>query len=122
MRISEVAERTGLTISTIRFYEKSGLCPFVERGADGKRSFSKTDADWLELLASLRATGMPMNGMRRFAELYASGDTTIRERKAALLSHRQSLEERQAELERCRVILDRKLRKYDEILGDQVCE
>jgi DNA-binding transcriptional MerR regulator len=119
MRISEVAERSGLSISTIRFYEKSGLCPFVERGADGRRRFSKTDSDWLELLGSLRATGMPMSEMREFADLYASGDATIPERKAALQSHRQSLENRQAELERCRTILERKLQRYDEITRDQ---
>ncbi|MDV4169673.1 MerR family transcriptional regulator [Rhodovulum sp. FJ3] len=119
MKISEVAELTGLSLSTIRFYEKSGLCPFIRRGSDGKRRFSKTDADWLELLASLRATGMPMSEMRTFADLYASGDTTIPKRRAALLAHRQSLEDRQAEVERCRAILDRKLQKYDEIMKDQ---
>lgn len=119
MKISEVAELTGLSISTIRFYEKSGLCPFIERGANGKRRFSKTDADWLDLLASLRATGMPLSEMRVFADLYASGDSTIPKRKAALLAHRQNLEVRQAELERCRTILDRKLQKYYEIMKDQ---
>lgn len=119
MKISEVAELTGLSIPTIRFYEKSGLCPIIERGVDGKRRFSKTDADWLELLGSLRSTGMPMSDMRAFADLYASGDATIPKRKAALLAHRQSLEVRQAELERCRTILDRKLQRYDEILEDQ---
>lgn len=119
MKISEVAELTGLSISTIRFYEKSELCRFIERGADGKRRFSKMDVNWLELLASLRATGMPMSEMRRFAELYACGDTTIPKRKAALLAHRRSLDVRQAELERCRTILDHKLRRYDEIMKDQ---
>lgn len=119
MKISEVAERTGLSISTIRFYEKSGLCPFIERGSDGKRTFSITDTDWLVLLASLRATGMPVSEMRSFAELYASGDETIPERKIALLAHRQSLKDRQAELNQCRAILDRKLQRYDEILEDQ---
>ena len=119
MKISDVAELTGLSVSTIRVYEKSGLCPFIQRGADGKRRFSKTDADWLELLASLRATGMPMSEMRTFADFYASGDATIPKRRAALLAHRQSLEVRQAELERCRTILDRKLQRYDEILKDQ---
>lgn len=119
MKISEVAERTGLSISTIRFYEKSGLSPFVERGADGTRRFTKTDADWLELLASLRATGMPLSEMRAFADLYASGDVTIPERKAALVAHRQNLDVRQAELDRCRTILDRKLQRYDDILKDQ---
>lgn len=122
MKISEVAKRSGLSISTIRFYEKSGLCPFIERGADGKRVFSKTDADWLELLASLRTTGMPMNEMRAFAELYAAGDATIHARRAALLAHGQRLADRQAELDQCRTILDRKLQKYDEIMKDQACE
>lgn len=119
MKISEVAELTGLSVSTIRYYEKFGLCPLIQRSADGNRQFSKTDADWLELFASLRATGMPMSEMRSFADLYASGDATIPKRKATLLSHRQSLEARQAELERCRAILDRKLHKYDVTMKDQ---
>ena len=119
MEISEVAKLTGLAVSTIRFYEKSGLCPAIQRGADGKRRFSRANVDWLELLASLRATGMPMCDMRTFADLYASGDATIPERKAALLSHRKSLEVRQAELEHCRKILDRKLQIYNEITKDR---
>jgi hypothetical protein len=57
--------------------------------------------------------------MRAFAALYASGDKTIPNRKTALLNHRQSLEDRQDELDRCREILDRKLKIYDEILEDQ---
>ena len=119
MKISEVAHRTGLSISTIRFYEASGLCPFIERGPDGRRIISPTSADWLALLASLRATGMPMDQMRAFARLYAAGDDTIPARKAALLAHRQSLEERQSDLDRCRALLDQKLDKYDEIMKDQ---
>jgi DNA-binding transcriptional MerR regulator len=119
MKISEVAERTGLSISTIRFYESSGLCPLIKRGSDGKRAFSTRDTEWLTLLASLRKTGMPLAEMRAFADLYASGDATIPARKFALLAHRQSLEDRQAELDRCRDILDRKLQIYDEISEDQ---
>ena len=119
MKISEVADRTGLSISTIRYYERSGLCPHIARGADGRRVFTRTDADWLALLASLRATGRAMAGMRAFAELYAAGDSTIPQRKAALLAHRESLDARQAELERCRVLLTRKLQRYDEIMEDR---
>ena len=119
MKISEVAERTGLSISTIRYYENSGLCPAVGRGPDGKRRFSVSDADWFLLLASLRETGMPLSDMRAFAALYSAGDKTVQQRKAALLAHRRSLDARQAELDRCRAILDRKLLKYDEILEDQ---
>ena len=119
MKISEVAERTGLSISTIRFYEASGLCPHIARGSDGNRVFSATDTDWFVLLASLRATGMSLSKMHAFAKLYASGDDTIAQRKTALVAHRQSLADRQTELDRCRAILDRKLQKYDEVLGVQ---
>lgn len=119
MKISEVAERTGLSLSTIRYYEKSGLCPEIRRGPDGKRQFSSTDTDWFLLLSSLRETGMSLSNMRTFAKLYAFGHETVPERKAALLMHRKSLDDRQAELDRCRTILDRKLLKYDKILEHQ---
>ncbi len=117
MKIAEVADLTGLSISTTRYYEKSDLCPPITRGADGARRFSISDADWLRLLASLRATGMPMSKMRDFARLYKLGDEAIPKRKAALLEHRQSLLDRQVDLDRCRKILDRKLAKYDEMIG-----
>ena len=118
MKISEVAAKTGLSISTIRYYEQTGLCPGIGRGADGQRSFTGTDVDWLLLLSSLRATGMAMADMRRFADLYARGDDTIRDRKAALVAHKRSLDARQAELDRCRALLEGKLARYDALLGD----
>ena len=116
MRISEIAEKTGLSLSTIRYYEKIGLCREVGRGADGKRRFSTSDADWFLLLASLRETGMSLSDMRAFAALYAVGDKTVAQRKAALLAHRESLDDRQAALDRCRAILERKLQLYAKIL------
>lgn len=62
---------------------------------------------------------MPTSEMRAFAALYAAGDETIPQRKAVLLQHRQSLAQKQEALERCRAILDRKLARYDDVLGDQ---
>ncbi len=118
MRIAEVAERSGLTVSAIRYYEKSGLCPPISRGPDGKRQFNATDLDWLTLLSSLRETGMTLSDMRAFAALYRGGDETIPERKSALLKHRDSLAIRQVQLDRCHDILNRKLKKYQEIIGE----
>lgn len=77
MRISEAASRSGLSIDTIRFYEKSGLLPSIGRGADGRRWFSSENVEWLVLLSSLRDTGMPMKTMQHFAELYRKGDTEL---------------------------------------------
>ena len=118
MRISEVAEQTGLSIATIRYYERIGLCPRIHRGAGARRRFKATDVEWLTLLASLRETGMPMTEMARFADLYRRGDETVRDRKAMLLAHRESLTARRAALEHCAALLTVKLQKYDEIMGE----
>ena len=115
MRISEAATQCGLSIDTIRFYERSGLLPPIERGRDGQRRFSAVDVDWLTLLASLRGTGMSMKTMRHFAGLYRQGDATIPERKKVLLDHARHLERQRDALDRCADILAYKLKRYDEI-------
>lgn len=117
MRISEAADQSGLSVDTIRFYERSGLLPPIERGPDRQRRFSALDVEWLILLASLRDTGMPMKTMRHFAGLYRKGDETIPERKDLLLEHGEHLERRRAALDRCADILAYKLKRYDEITG-----
>ncbi|WP_299672071.1 MerR family transcriptional regulator [uncultured Roseobacter sp.] len=116
MRISEAASASGLNVDTIRFYEAKGLVPKVTRSSDGQRRFSQENVDWLTLLYWLRASGMPMKIMQRFAELYAQGDGTIAERKAILLDHAQRLERRRDDLDRCEDILNRKLEIYEEYL------
>lgn len=118
MRISEAASRSGLRIDTIRFYEKPGLLPAIARGQDGNRRFSPEDVEWLFLLSSLRETGMPMKKMQRFAKLYQHGNDTIPDRRKVLLEHSEHLERRKADLDRCAKLLDYKLTRYDEIMGD----
>lgn len=117
MKIAEVAAKCGLSIDTIRYYEKAGICPAVRRGSDGKRRFSPEDVDWLALLASLRETGMPTKTMKYFAGLYQQGDGTVSERKRMLLEHEKRLQVQQASLAKCRNLLTHKLARYDDILG-----
>jgi DNA-binding transcriptional MerR regulator len=114
MRIAEAASKSGLSIDTIRYYEKSGLVPEIRRGSDGHRRFSPEQIEWLTLLYWLRKTGMPMQTMRRFASLYHDGDTTISERKEVLLAHSERLKRRRAELDSCEEILARKIAIYRE--------
>ncbi|MEL6791981.1 MAG: MerR family transcriptional regulator [Pseudomonadota bacterium] len=117
MKISEVADRSGLSIDTIRYYERIGLCPPVQRGSDGHRAFTQEGLDWLTLLASLRETGMPMERMRAFADLYRGGDATVAERRAILLEHRERLKEQHDRIARCETLLDHKLERYEAIEG-----
>ena len=118
MKISEAAVVCGLSIDTIRFYEKSGLLPGVARGADGHRRFSPENVEWLTLLSSLRATGMPLRAMRHFADLYRQGDATIRERRQTLLDHAKHLQNLRADLDHCAALVSKKLQIYKDILGE----
>lgn len=119
MKISEVADRSGLSIHTIRYYERIGLCPPVPRGSDGCRAFTPETLDWLTLLASLRETGMSMERMHAFADLYRQGKATISERRAILLEHRQRLKDQHERLARCEALLDHKLERYDAIRKEE---
>ncbi len=120
MRIAEAANASGLSIDTIRYYEKSGIVPKVQRGSDGKRRFSKENVDWLTLLFWLRETGMPVKTMHRFAVLYQAGDDTIPERKTILLAHADFLKKRRADLDRCEEVLAYKLATYENLQGESL--
>ena len=71
--IGEAAAKCGLSQHTLRWYERIGLLASIERGGDGRRRFSQGDLDWLSLITRLRATGMPVRYMQRYAELVRSG-------------------------------------------------
>jgi len=115
MRISEAASSSGLSIDTIRFYEKVGLIAHVARGPEGHRTFSGRDVEWLRLLAALRATGMPLAVMSQFAEAYQRGDAGIAARREILTTHAEHLQQMQRDLITCQELVARKLALYDTI-------
>jgi DNA-binding transcriptional MerR regulator len=86
--IGEAAAKCGLSQHTLRWYERIGLLGAIERGGDGRRRFSDGDLDWLSLLTKLRATGMPVRDMQRYAELVRSGAGEA-ERIELLKKHRR---------------------------------
>ena len=90
----QVAERTGFSLDTLRYYERIGLLERIDRSTTGQRIFSDADLSWLGLLRCLRGTGMPIAAMLRFAELTRSGDGTITERLALLEQHDREVEEK----------------------------
>lgn len=89
--IKSAADHTGLTVHTIRYYEKEGLLTSLPRDSQGRRAFGDSDLDWLGYLNCLRLTGMPIAVMRKIAELQAMGDSTIPDRRKILESYRQDL-------------------------------
>jgi DNA-binding transcriptional MerR regulator len=106
-----VAEKSGLTAHTLRWYERIGLLDRVERGPDGRRRFSETDLEWVVLLNNLRTTGMRIRDMQRYAELVRSGGGEA-ERMALLEQHRELVLQSLAQQQACLRVLDRKIRTY----------
>ncbi|MFD3697547.1 MerR family transcriptional regulator [Streptomyces sp. NPDC058646] len=110
--ISEVEARTGLSQHTLRWYERIGLMPHVDRSHSGQRRFSDKDLDWLAFVGKLRATGMSVADMVRYAELVRAGDHTTGERRALLERTRCDVRARLTELTDALAVLDFKIGMY----------
>ena len=116
--IGEAAEKCGLSQHTLRWYERIGLLAPVERGSDGRRRFSDRDLDWLSTITKLRATGMPVRDMQRYAELVRSGAGEA-ERVELLKRHREQVRRAIASQRECLKLLDAKITHYASDLKPQ---
>ena len=112
MKISEASEACGLSVHTIRFYERSNMLPDIGRGDDGHRHFTPQHVEWLTLLYWLRETGMPLKQMRRFTALAKEGDRGTKERRRILADHAEVLKTKRAILEKCESVLAIKNASY----------
>ena len=116
MRIKEAAARSGLTQDTIRFYEKSGMLAPVRRDARGWRVFNGDDVNWLTTLERLRATGMPLDDVKRFAMSAHAPERVAPDQRALRLGllerHAVTLAHREAELKASKHFLDHKISMY----------
>jgi DNA-binding transcriptional MerR regulator len=107
----QAAEKCGLSQHTLRWYERIGLLSRVDRTADGRRRFGDGDLDWLMLISKLRATGMPVREMQRYAGLVRSG-AGEQERLDLLEQHRERVRVALAEQQECLALLDTKIGTY----------
>ncbi|MEV6679689.1 MerR family transcriptional regulator [Streptomyces erythrochromogenes] len=110
--ISEVEARTGLSQHTLRWYERIGLMPHVDRSHSGQRRFTDKDLDWLGFVGKLRATGMSVADMVRYAELVREGEHTVEERRELLERTRREVRARIGELTDALAVLDYKIDMY----------
>ena len=111
MTITELAQATGLSKHTLRYYERMGLVPLVQRDpSSGHRRYSSGHPQWISFLRNLRACGMPIREVRAYARLVARGDSTWPARQTILASLRTRVVAAIATLPRHRAMLDEKLR------------
>lgn len=115
LTIGDVAARTGLSVHALRFYEREGLLLHaVVRDDGGRRRYLVDDIAWIELITRLRASGMPLGDIRRFADLVRAGAGNEHERLALLREHQERVEAQLEELQRCHELISWKVQHYDE--------
>ncbi len=113
--IAQVAEKTNLTAHTLRYYEKEGLLPFVERNDSGIRTFGDKDLQWLEVICCLKNTGMPIKKIKEYIELCCEGDDTLDVRREIFLKHREDVLRQMAELQKNLDKINHKIKFYDQV-------
>jgi len=117
MTIAEVARETDLSIHTLRYYERARLLIPVERNGLGHRRYSAKDIEWIGVCTKLRATGMPISQIRRYAELVREGPGNEAERLALLEAHGEVVRGRLIEIRRNLELIDHKIGVYRERLA-----
>lgn len=89
--IQQISKITGLTVHTLRYYEKIGLLNEVDRDTNGYRLYSESDISWIHFLIRLRITGMSVTDMKRFSDLRSQGESTISGRRELLEMHQKKV-------------------------------
>jgi DNA-binding transcriptional MerR regulator len=113
LSIAEAAHRTGVSVHTLRYYERAGLVvTAVDRTAGGRRRYRQTDLDWIVICTKLRATGMPIKTIRRYAELVSAGRGNEPERLALMEAHRAEVTAKLAEIQENLRLIDHKIDVY----------
>jgi DNA-binding transcriptional MerR regulator len=110
--ISEVAKELNLTIYTLRYYDKEGLMPFVERTENGTRLFKESDISALKVVECLKSTGMPIKEIKTFIDWCSEGDSTLQERYDMFLERKASVEVQMAELKKTMEVIEHKCLYY----------
>jgi DNA-binding transcriptional MerR regulator len=115
MYIGELANQSGLSIDTLRYYEKIGLLPNTPRDQGGRRVYQPQIKEWISFLQKLRAMDMGVKDMARYAALREIGPSTARERRKMLEKQRQIVAHKIEELSLCKDLLDSKVDLYKEM-------
>jgi DNA-binding transcriptional MerR regulator len=113
MKIAEVSERAGISSDTLRYYERIGLLPPVNRYKSGIRDYSEIDVKWVEFIKCMRRAGLPIEVLIEYVGLVQQGDTTIEARKEILKEQREQLVAKMAELQKTLATLDYKITVYE---------
>lgn len=113
--IKEASERLGCPAHKIRYYEKEGLLPYINRDQNGNRLFEEEHLEWMRVMSCFRATGMKVSVLKQMVNLAMEGASTIPLRKAMLTQYKKELHQRQNDLTQALKAVNQKLSIYDDM-------
>ncbi len=113
--IKEVSEKFNISPYTLRYYEKEGLLPSVQRSQNGNRLYNDTDLEWLQIVCCMRATGMSIADIKDYIELCLRGSDTVPERRQIILRQKEIIENHIREYRELLKVVNKKLQRYDQI-------
>lgn len=111
--VGETAKKLNIAPSTLRYYDKEGLLPFVERSNGGIRVFKEEDFDWLFVIECLKKSGLSIKDIKRYIDMTLKGDETIEARLELLCKQRERVVRQIAELQSTLEVLEYKCRLYE---------
>ena len=114
MRISEVSEQSDLSSDTLRYYERIGLIPPVNRNDSGVRDYSDLDVRRVEFIKCMRSVGLPIEVLIEYYGLVQQGDETVEARKEILVEQRAQLVAKMEEMQKTMELLDYKISVYED--------
>ncbi|TDD30047.1 MerR family transcriptional regulator [Kribbella turkmenica] len=119
LSIGQVAERTGLSVHALRFYEREGLLADpVRREPNGRRVYTEDDVDWLAMCIRFRSSGMPLDTIRKYTDLVRQGPGNEQDRLALLRSHQDRVTAQIQELNECLNVITHKVDLYQQRLAE----
>ena len=114
MTIAEVSRACSIPVDTLRYYERIGLLPPVNRSKSGFRDYTESDRQWVSFIKCMRAAGIPVEALIDYVALFQQGDTTREARRQLLVEQREALRGRVEELQKTLDYHTEKIRRYDE--------
>ena len=114
MRISEVSDQCGVSSDTLRYYERIGLLPPVNRNESGIRDYNEIDVKRVEFIKCMRSAGLPIETLIEYYGLVQQGDQTIEARKEILKKQRERLVAKMEEIQNTLDLVDYKIKVYED--------
>jgi DNA-binding transcriptional MerR regulator len=116
MTISEVSEKYDITAETLRYYERIGVIPPVNRNENGIRDYTEIDCNWVQFIKCMRNAGLSIESLIEYTTLFQNGSSTHDARKQILIEQRDELISRISDMQTALDRLNKKIDGYDEIM------